>query len=76
MKTCDKLTNLIMDYWYECIFKGTKADREVNDLIENFALSCGVCEENFDNDVESTVRFLTNSQKRRLHKMLTNSKIK
>ena len=76
MKTCDKLTALIMDYWNKCVSKGFKADYEVNKLVDDFAEFCGVYEKNFDYDVTVTVNFLTNSQKRKLYKMLLNSRIK
>ena len=75
MKTCDKLVFLIMDYWTKCVSKNLEADFKVNDLIENFAESCGRCEKVYDYDVALTVSFLTNAQKRRLYKQLLNSGI-
>lgn len=75
MKTCDKLVFLIMDYWTKCVSKNSEADFKVNELIENFAESCGRYEKVFDYDVALTVSFLTNAQKRRLYKQLLNSGI-
>ena len=75
MKTCDKLVSLIMDYWYKCISKNGASDFKVNNLIECFAENCGVYEGVYDYNVELTVRFLTNSQKRKLYKQLVNSGI-
>lgn len=75
VKTCKILTNLIMDYWSECVSKNSKADFKVNELIENFAESCGRYEKVFDYDVALTVSFLTNAQKRNLYKQLLNSGI-
>ena len=72
MKTCDKLVFLIMDYWTKCVSKNLEADFKVNDLIENFAETCGRYEEVFDCDVALTVSFLTNAQKRKLYKQLLN----
>ena len=73
MKTCDKLVFLIMDYWTKCVSKNSEADFKVNDLIENFAETCGRYEEVFDCDVALTVRSLTDAQKRKLYKQLLNS---
>ena len=75
MKTCDKLVSLIMDYWTKCVSKNSEADFKVNDLIENFAESCGIREKVYDYDVTLTVSFLTNSQKRKLYNQLLNSGI-
>ena len=75
MKTCDKLVFLIMDYWTKCVSKNSEADFKVNDLIENFAETCGRYKEVFDCDVALTVSFLTNAQKRKLYKQLLNSGI-
>ena len=75
MKTCDKLVFLIMDYWTKCVSKNSEADFKVNDLIENFAETCGRYEEVFDCDVALTGRILTNAQQRKLYKQLLNSGI-
>ena len=69
------LVFLIMDYWTKCVSKNLEADFKVNDLIENFAETCGRYEEVFDCDVALTVSFLTNAQKRKLYKQLLNSEI-
>lgn len=74
-KNCAVLTNKIMVYWCKCIAKDAKADFAVNKLIEDYAASCGVYEENFDYDVTLTVNSLTNAQKRELYKMLLKSNI-
>ena len=75
MKTCEILTSRIMNYWTASISKNSEADFKVNELIENFAESCGRYEKVYDYDVALTVSFLTNSQKRNLYKQLLNSGI-
>ena len=46
-----------MDYWNECVSKNSEADFKVNELIENFAESCGRYEKVYDYDVALTVSF-------------------
>lgn len=75
IKTYKKLTALIMDYWRKCIEQSTQSDIAVNTLIEKFAISCGVCEENHDNGVELAIMSLTNAQKRKLYRLLKGSGI-
>lgn len=53
-----------------------KSDYKVNKLVNDFAISLGIDEEKLDNDVELTVRNMTNSQKRKLYKLILESGIK
>lgn len=74
--TENKLVGMIMDYWEDCAYRDVQSDYEVNKLIYDYALSCGIDEEKLENDVSLTVRNMTNSQKRKLYKMLVKSNIR
>lgn len=70
-----ELSSKIMDYWWKCVSKENdrNADRDVNDLLENFVKGCKV---SYDGgDLDRTVLNLTNSQKRKLLKTMLNSGI-
>lgn len=76
MKTETRFLNLIMEYWRECAYRDMKSDYEINKLVYNYALSCGIKEEDFDNDVCLTVKSMTNTQRKKLYKLMIKSKIK
>lgn len=70
-----KLASSIMEYWFKCISKRNDryADRDINDLLEEFVVGCKV---SYDSgDLDRTVLNLTNSQKRKLYKEMINSGI-
>ena len=70
-----QLLESIMKYWDKCINTSGEADYEVNNLIYNFALSCGIDEEKLQGDVYITVSNMTASQKRKLWNKLLISNI-
>ena len=76
MTTEDKLYNLIMEYWSECAYSNFEKDFLINDLLYDYALSCGIDEEKLQNDISVTVRNMTNSQKRKLYKLMVDSNIR
>ena len=44
MKTVDKLYKKIMEYWETCAYCNCEKDFAINDLLEEYALSCGIDE--------------------------------
>lgn len=77
MKTVNDLTGKIMAYWEVCAYeKDSKADFAINDLVNHFASSCGINQDKLNNRVDLTVNALTNSQKRKLYKLMLDSGIK
>lgn len=76
MTTENKLIRQIMNYWQDCAYRDMKSDYKVNKLVYDFAISLGIDEEKLDSDVELTVRNMTNSQKRKLYKLMLESGIK
>ena len=44
MKTVDKLYKQIMEYWEACAYCNCEKDFAINDLLEKYALSCGIDE--------------------------------
>jgi hypothetical protein len=74
--TENKLVNLIMEYWEECAYRDVRSDYEINKLVYDYALSCGIDERKIGNDVSLTVRNMTNSQKRELYKLMAESNIR
>lgn len=76
MTTENKLVNLIMEYWSECAYRDCESDFMINDLVDDYALSCGIDERKLNGDVYITVRNMTNSQKRKLYKLMVESNIR
>ena len=76
MTTENKLVNLIMEYWSDCAYRDCESDYQINKLVDDYALSCGINEEALNGDVEITIRNMTNSQKRKLYKLMVESNIK
>lgn len=76
MTTENKLINQIMEYWELCAYSDSKSDFAINKLVDDFALSCGIDEEKLEADVLLTVRNMTNSQKRKLYKLMCTSGIR
>lgn len=70
-----KLGLQIMEYWFKCISKKNDryADGDINELLEEFVHDCNVSYHS--DDLDRTVLNLTNSQKRKLYKMMLNSGI-
>ena len=64
-----------MEYWFKCISKKNDryADGEINELLEEFVHDCNVSYHS--DDLDRTVLNLTNSQKRKLYKMMLDSGI-
>ena len=71
-----ELESLIMEYWEECAYRDCESDFAINKLVYDYALSCGINEEKLMNDVSLTVRSMTNSQKRKLYKLMVDSNIR
>ena len=67
MKTVDKLYKQIIEYWEACAYCNCEKDFAINDLLEKYALSCGI---------DLTIRCMTNSQKRTLYKKMLESGIR
>lgn len=76
MTTENKLINLIMEYWEECAYRDCESDYQINKLLDDYALSCGIDERKLNGDIEITVRNMTNSQKRKLYKLMVESNIR
>lgn len=78
MKMTDdnKLVNLILEYWGDCAYRDCVSDYMINKLVDDYALSCGIDERKLNSDVEITVRNMTNSQKRKLYKLMLESNIR
>ena len=74
MKTVEKLTNNIMQYWEECAYRDT--DFKVNNLIYDYCLLHGINQDNIECDVRISVYNLSNSNKRKLYKLLIESNIR
>lgn len=70
-----KLGSQIMEYWFKCISKKNDryADGDINELLEEFVHDCNVSYHS--DDLDRTVLNLTNSQKRKLYKMMLDSGI-
>ena len=70
-----KLGLQIMEYWFKCISKKNDryADGDINELLEEFVHDCKVLYHS--DDLDRTVLNLTNSQKRKLYKMMLDSGI-
>ena len=76
MTTENKLFELIIEYWKLCAYRDCASDFAINDLVEKYALSCGINEKNLEYRVDITIRNMTNSQKRKLYKLMLESGIK
>lgn len=76
MKTVNDLTEKIMQYWESCVYQNSKADFAINHLVNNFTSSCGINQKKLNNRVDLAVNALTNSQKRKLYKLMFDSGIK
>ena len=74
--TTEKLVNRIMEYWADCAYRDCESDYKINKLVDDYALSCGINEETLNGDVEITIRNMTNSQKRKLYKLMVESNIR
>lgn len=70
-----KLGSQIMEYWFKCISKKNDryADGNINELLEEFVHDCKVSYHS--DDLDRTILNLTNSQKRKLYKMMLDSGI-
>ena len=76
MTTEHKLINLIMEYWEDCAYHDCESDFKINALVDDFALSCGIDEKKLNGDIDITVKNMTNSQKRKLYKLMLESNIR
>lgn len=76
MKTVDKLYKKIIEYWEACAYCNWEKDAAINDLLEEYALSCGIDERKLENRIDLTIRSMTNSQKRKLYKKMLESGIR
>ena len=76
MTTENKLFNQIMEYWETCAYANCESDFAINDLLDDYALSCGIDERKIEARIDITVRNMTNSQKRKLYKMMLDSGIR
>ena len=76
MKTVDKLYKHIMEYWEVCAYCNCEKDFAINDLLEKYALSCGIDERKLENRIDLTIRYMTNSQKRTLYTKMLESGIR
>ena len=76
MTTENKLIKQIMKYWEECAFRDCDSDFAINNLVEKFALSCGIDERKLMGRVDIAVYNMTNSQKRKLYKLMLESGIR
>ena len=76
MTTEEKLINQIMEYWEACAYRDCTSDFAINELLEKYAASCGVYEKNLEYRIDITVRNMTNSQKRKLYKLMLESGIR
>ena len=76
MTTEKKLVKQIMDYWMECAYRDCESDFAINDLVEQYALSCGIQESKLEYRIDITVSNMTNSQKRKLYKLMLESGIR
>lgn len=76
MKTVDKLYKKIMKYWEACAYCNCEKDFAINDLLEKYALSCGIDKRKLENRIDLTIRCMTNSQKRTLYKKMMESGIR
>ena len=76
MTTENKLVNKIMEYWEACAYRDCESDFAINDLVERYARSCGIREENIEYRIDITIRNMTNSQKRKLYKLMLESGIR
>ena len=70
------LTKDIMNYWVECAYRDSESDKLINNLIYDYAESIGIHQEKLNYDVALTVNNMTNSQKRKLFKIMQSSGIK
>ena len=70
-----KLGNTIMEYWFKCISKENDryADGDINELLEEYVRDCKVSY--YGDDLDRTILNLTNSQKRKLYKIMLESGI-
>ena len=76
MTTENKLIKMIMEYWEECAYGDLDTDYAINMLVDDYALSCDINERKLQGRVDLTVRNMTNSQKRKLYKMMLESNIR
>lgn len=76
MTTEHKLIRQIMNYWQVCAFRDNVSDIKINTLLEDYALSCGIVMEKLEADIFLTVKSMTNSQKRKLYKLMLESGIR
>ena len=59
MKTVDKLYKQIMEYWEACAYCNCEKDFAINDLLEKYALSCGIDERKLENSSDFTSIVIT-----------------
>lgn len=76
MTTEEKLFRKIIAYWEACAYRDCESDFAINDLVEKYALSCGIQEKKLEYRIDITVRNMTNSQKRKLYELMLESGIK
>lgn len=76
MTTEEKLFKKIMAYWEACAYRDCESDFDINYLVEKYALSCGIQESKIEYRIDITIRNMTNSQKRKLYKLMLESGIK
>lgn len=74
LTTEQMLINKIMSHWEKQIFSSPQEDKAVNEIIENFAQSCGIVQSKLNGDVFVTVSNMTNRQKRLLYRILVEAK--
>lgn len=76
MKTDNKLFNRIMEYWEDCINCNNKKDLAINNLLEKYALTCGIDESKLEYRIDLTVKRMSLRQKRKLYKIMLKSGIR
>ena len=69
----ERLIDAIMNYWFDCIMLNGKADRLINNLLEDYVRESG---RTYDGtDIYRTVENLSKSQQRKLLKIMQESNI-
>lgn len=76
MTTENKLVKLIVEYWQDCAYRDCESDYKINKLVDDYAMSCGIDERRLHGDIDITIRNMTNSQKRKLYKLMLESNIR
>ena len=73
--TRDKILSDIYDYFGKCVMKNGKADRAINDLLEDWTENKYGVSYDYDNGWDGVFSHLTNSQLRKIRNACYNSGI-